>query len=116
MRRQRREAGAVVGDDVSKAIGWVHMSGAMHDTVAANPEAYLHPSPRLGGLLRAARDTLASGEKTLNATSALAELAGAYQAEHARQSSVAERERELGGRAESRRDAAHAEVAELRAA
>lgn len=48
---------AVVGDDVSKAIVWVHMSGAMHDTVAANPEAYLHPSPRLGGLLRAARES-----------------------------------------------------------
>ena len=38
---------AAVGADVSKAIEWVHLSGVMHDTVAASPEEYLHPSPRL---------------------------------------------------------------------
>ena len=47
---------AVVGDDVSKAIGWVHMSGAMHQAVAAAPDEYLHPSPQLGSLLGAARN------------------------------------------------------------
>ena len=47
---------AAMGDDVSKAIAWVHMSGVMHETVAAHPKEYLHPSPQLGGLLRAARD------------------------------------------------------------
>lgn len=46
---------AVVGDDVSKAISWVHASGMMHETVAASPEQYLHPSPQLGELLSAAR-------------------------------------------------------------
>ena len=48
---------AAVGADVSKAIGWVHLSGIMHDTVAAHPEAYLHPSPQLGELLSAARES-----------------------------------------------------------
>ena len=48
---------AAVGADVSKAIEWVHLSGVMHDTVAASPEEYLHPSQRLGSLLGAARDS-----------------------------------------------------------
>lgn len=46
--------------DVSKAVSWVHLSGTLHDTVAAQPERYLHPSPQLGALLGAAR---AGGKK-----------------------------------------------------
>ena len=46
--------------DVSKAVSWVHLSGTLHDTVAAQPERYLHPSPQLGALLAAAR---AGGKK-----------------------------------------------------
>ena len=51
---------SALGDDVSKAIQWVHMSGVMHDTVAANPDQYLHPSPALAALLGEARS---SGKK-----------------------------------------------------
>ena len=46
---------AALSADVSKAIGWVHLSGTMHDAVAAQPERFLHPSPALGGLLADAR-------------------------------------------------------------
>jgi len=33
----------------------VHLSGTMHDAVAAQPERFLHPSPALAGLLDDAR-------------------------------------------------------------
>ena len=48
---------AAVGEDVSKAISWVHLSGRMHDTVAASPAEYLHPSPSLESLLWRTRET-----------------------------------------------------------
>ena len=53
------DAGALAAD-VSKAIGYVHISGTMHDTVASRPEDFLHPSPSLGGLLA---DSRAAGKK-----------------------------------------------------
>ena len=40
---------------ISQAVGWVHLSGTMHDAVAAQPERFLHPSPALAGLLDDAR-------------------------------------------------------------
>ena len=40
---------------MSSAISWVHLSGALHDTVAADPNQYLEPSPRLGEMLEQAR-------------------------------------------------------------
>jgi len=46
---------AALGEDVSRAIAWVHISGTMHDEVGADPATYLHPSPHLGDLLRGAR-------------------------------------------------------------
>ena len=46
---------AALSADVSKAIGWVLLSGTMHDAVAAQPERFLHPSPALAGLLDDAR-------------------------------------------------------------
>lgn len=40
---------------VSKAISWVHLSGILHDTVSADPAAYLHSNPELLPLLQQAR-------------------------------------------------------------
>jgi len=51
---------AAISADVSKAISWVHLSGAMHDLVAAHPEKYLQPSPALGALLA---DSRAAGKQ-----------------------------------------------------
>ena len=45
---------------ISKAISWVHISGTMHDLVAAHPERYLQPSPALGSLLA---ETRAAGKQ-----------------------------------------------------
>ena len=45
---------------ISKAISWVHISGTMHDLVAAQPERYLQPSPALGSLLA---ETRAAGKQ-----------------------------------------------------
>lgn len=46
---------ASLGEDVSKAISWVHLSGILHDTVSADPAAYLHSNPELLPLLQQAR-------------------------------------------------------------
>ena len=45
---------------ISKAISWVHISGTMHDLVAAQPDKYLQPSPALGSLLA---ETRAAGKQ-----------------------------------------------------
>ena len=49
-----------LSEDVSKAISWVHLSGTLHDTVGADPDRYIHPSPGLGRHLAEAR---AGGKK-----------------------------------------------------
>jgi len=46
--------------DVAQAVSWVHLSGKLHDAVAAAPQDYLHPIEDFASLLDDAR---ASGKK-----------------------------------------------------
>ena len=51
---------ASLGQDVSRAIGFVHKSGNLHETIAEEPERFIHPVPGLRELLQRCR---ASGKQ-----------------------------------------------------
>ena len=46
---------SALAEDVAKAISHVHISGALHDAVAADPATYLHPIKDFGALLSSLR-------------------------------------------------------------